>query len=73
MEELRVLLDYTVVPLLLWIWYTDKKLTIVETKLEDFEDFQARYDKDMIRLFDKIDDLKDEFHSLEKRKKPHTN
>lgn len=58
MEELKVLLDYFVVPLFIWVWYTDRKVAVLQTKIEDFE----KLDKKLDILFSKIDDLKDEIH-----------
>jgi len=58
MEDLRALLDYVIIPLIIWIWHTDRKVVVLQTKIDDVE----KIDKKMDLLFDKIDSLKDDLH-----------
>lgn len=46
MEILPLVLDYVVVPVIVWAYLTDKKITILETKLAYIEKTETKYIED---------------------------
>jgi uncharacterized coiled-coil DUF342 family protein len=64
MDTLKLILDYIVIPLIVWLYKIDKNQTILETKIETIMDFRKEIKIDVTKLFDKLDDIKKEIHSL---------
>ena len=43
MEELRLFLDFIVVPLFIWVWYTDRKIVRIEAQQVTSTDLEKIY------------------------------
>lgn len=43
MEELRLIIDFIVFPLFLWIWYTDRKIVRIEAQQVTSADLEKIY------------------------------
>jgi hypothetical protein len=52
-ELLQLILDYLVVPLFLWVWYAEKRISVLEIKIIDISDFK-----------DDLQGIKQEVHTL---------
>lgn len=49
--DIQILLDYVVVPLFFWVWFTDRKLTKLESTQITKDDLQRIYERlDLIIL-----------------------
>ena len=68
MEFVNLVLNYIVVPIIWWAYITDKKITVLETKVYYYDKYHLELKEDINKLFQKIDDLKDEMHNLFNRK-----
>lgn len=64
MDTLKLILDYIVIPLILWLYKVDKSQTIIEAKLEVIMDFKKEIKLDVGILFEKLDNIKSEIHTL---------
>ncbi len=64
MDTLKLILDYVVVPLIAWLYMIDKKQTIIESKIETMLDFKKDMKDDVKILFEKLDSIKSEIHTL---------
>jgi hypothetical protein len=64
MDTLKLVLDYIVIPILYWAYTTYKKVLILETEVKYLNKFQTKYDVDISLVFEKLDGLKDEMHTL---------
>ena len=64
MDTLKLILDYIVIPLIVWLYKIDKNQTIIEAKLETIMDFRKEIKIDVVKLFEKLDSIKSEIHSL---------
>jgi hypothetical protein len=52
-ELVQLILDYLVVPLFLWVWYAEKRISVLEIKIIDISDFK-----------DDLQGIKQEVHTL---------
>jgi len=59
MEFLSLFLDYVVIPLLLWIWSTDRKVVKLEA--------QKITNDDLEKIYNELKELRKEFHDNSKQ------
>ncbi len=64
MDTLKLILDYIVIPLIIWLYKMDKNQTIIEGKLQTVLEFRQDIKLDITKLFDKLDSIKSEIHQL---------
>lgn len=67
MEQFQLILNYLVIPLLGWIWNTDRKVLLVRTQLDSLEKQKKEQNEDLKErldtLYKKLDELTKEIHT----------
>jgi hypothetical protein len=64
MDTLKLILDYIVIPLIIWLYKIDKNQTIIEGQIKTVLEFRQDIKTDIVKLFDKLDGIKSEIHTL---------
>jgi hypothetical protein len=52
MDELRTFLDYLVVPLLAWIWFTDRKVSLLQYEVKSLNAFDKKIDEKLDKIYE---------------------
>lgn len=63
LSDLSFLVDWIIIPLIVWIWKTDRRTLIVETKIKDLESFMSTINEQSKSIVSKLDEIKDEIHN----------